>query len=126
MFWRRVGFFRELIVTDMVAEITYVVVDGEGRILRAAHLSVLVALAKAIRAWSIAKLGSLCEEFGRVLIVDKDDIVDSPFMEEGKLVEGMWELRSGMFGGALEPLDAFLWSLGQAQFAVEFSNAEAV
>jgi NAD/NADP transhydrogenase beta subunit len=47
-------------------------------------------------------------------------------MEEGKLMESMWELGSSMLGGALEPLDAFLWSLGQAEFAIEFCDAEAV
>jgi hypothetical protein len=113
-------------MTDMAENITHVVVDGEGGILRTAHLSVLVALAKAIRAWGIAELCSLCEELGGVLIVDKDDIVDAPLMEERKLVEGMWELRSSMLGGALEPLDAFLWPLGHAQFAVELCDSEAV
>jgi len=110
----------------MAANITHVVVDGEGGILGTAHLSVLVALAKAIRAWSIAELRSLCEELGGVLIVDKDDIVDAPLMEERKLVESMWELRSSMLGRALKPLDTFLWSLGHAQFAVELGDSEAV
>ena len=49
---------------DMAAEdITHVVVDGERGILGAAHLSVFVALAKAVRAWRIAKLRSLRKEF---------------------------------------------------------------
>jgi hypothetical protein len=95
----------------MAGDSTHVVVDGEGGILRAAHLSVLVALAKAIRAWSIAELGCLCEELCRVLVIDKDDIVNAPLMEEGELVESMRELCSSVFGRALEPLDAFLWSL---------------
>ena len=76
---------------DSVAEnITHIVVDGERGILRTPHLSVLVALAKAICTWIIAKLCSLREELGGVLVVDKDDIVDAPLMEERK------ELRSGM------------------------------
>jgi hypothetical protein len=62
--------------------ITHIVVDGESRILGATHLAVLVALAKAIRAWSIAELGSLGEELSRVLIVDKNDVVDASLVEE--------------------------------------------
>ena len=112
--------------TEIATDITHVVVDGEGGILGAAHLSVLVTLAKTIGAWSITKLRSLCEELGRVLIVDKDDVVYAPLMKEGKLVECMWELRSSMLGGALEPFYTFLWSLGHAKFAIKFCNAEAV
>ncbi len=41
-------------------------------------------------------------------------------------MQGMRKLRSGMLGGALEPLDAFLRSLRQAQFAVKFGNSEPV
>jgi hypothetical protein len=110
----------------MGENITYVVVDGEGGILRTTHFSVLVALAKAICTWSIAKLGSLCEELGGVLIVDEYDVVDTSLMEKRELVKSMWELGSCVLGGALEPFDAFLWSLGHAEFAIEFANAEAV
>jgi hypothetical protein len=110
----------------MAENITHVVVDGEGGILRTTHFSVLVALAKAICAWSIAKLRSLCKELGGVLIVDEYDVVDASLMEERELVKSMWEFGSCVLGGALEPFDTFLWSLGHAQFAIEFGNAEAI
>lgn len=41
-------------------------------------------------------------------------------------MQGMRELGSSMLGGAFEPLDAFLRSLRQAQFAVKFGNSEPV
>jgi hypothetical protein len=98
-------------VAGMAADMTHVVVDGERGILRATHFSVFVALAEAVRAWSIAELCSLREEFRRILIVDKYDVVDAPFVQESKLVKSMRELGSGVFGGAFEPLDAFFRSL---------------
>ena len=110
----------------MNKNITHVVVDGEGWILRTAHFSILVALAKAIGTWSIAKLCRLCKELGGVLVVDEYDVVDTSLMEERELVKSMRELGSCVLGGALKPFDAFLWSLGHAQLTIEFGNAETV
>jgi len=110
----------------MNKNITHVVVDGEGWILRTAHFSILVALAKAICTWSIAKLRSLCKELGGVLVVDEYDVVDTSLMEERELMKSMRELGSCVLGGALKPFDAFLWSLGHAQLTIEFGNAETV
>ncbi len=41
-------------------------------------------------------------------------------------MQRVWEFRSRVLGGALEPFDALLGPLRQAQLAVEFSESEAV
>ena len=105
---------------------TYVIVDRQRRVLRTAHLAVFVALAETVRARSVAELRRLREEFCRVLVVDKHDVVYAALVQEREFVQRVWELRRGVLGGALEPLDALLRPLRQAQFAVEFREAEAV
>jgi len=74
----------------------------------------------------IAKLCGLCKELGGIFIVNEHDVINTPFMQEGKLVEGMRELCRSVLCGTLEPLDTFLRSLRQAKFAVEFGNAKPV
>ena len=105
---------------------THVVVDGERGVLRTAHLAVLVALAQAVCARCVAELARLREQFGGVLAVNKDDVVDAALVEEGELVERMGELGGGVLRGALEPLDALAGALREAELAVELRNAEAV
>ena len=108
------------------AEITHVVVYGQRWILRTPHLPVLVTLTKAVSTWCITQLRSLSKELSGIFIVNKYDVMDSSFVQECKLVQGMRELGSSMLGGAFEPLDTFLRSLRQAQFAVKFGNSEPV
>lgn len=105
---------------------TYVIMDRQCRVLWASHLAVFVALAKTVRARGIAELRRLRKELGGVLVVDKDDVVDAPLVQEREFMQRVWEFRSSMLGGALEPLDPLLRPLRHAQFAVEFSEPEAV
>lgn len=108
------------------ADITHVVVYGQRWVLWTPHLPVLVTLTKAVSTWRITQLRSLSKELSGIFIVNKYDVMDSPFVQECELVQGMRELGSSMLGGAFEPLDAFLRSLRQAQFAVKFGNSEPV
>ena len=101
----------------------HVVVDGERGVLWTAHLAVLT---QAVCARSIAELTRLREQLGGVLAVDKDDIVDAALMEEGELVERVGELGGGVLRGVLEPLDALMGALREANLAIELRNAEAV
>jgi len=41
-------------------------------------------------------------------------------------VEGVGEFGGRMLRRSFQPLDAFLWSLGQSQFSVQFRNAQSV
>ena len=105
---------------------THVVLDGECGVPWTAHLAILVALAQAVCARCIAELARLCEQLGSVLTVDKDNVVDATLVEEGKLMECVGELGSGMLRGALEPLDALVGALRKAELAIELHNTEAV
>jgi hypothetical protein len=105
---------------------THVVVDGECGVLWATHFAVFIALSETVRAWSITKLRGLRKELCGIFIVNKYDVVDTPFMEERELVKCVRELGSSMLGGAFEPLDTFLWPLRQAEFSIEFGKAEPV
>ena len=94
--------------------------DGERGVLRAAHLAVLVTLPEAVCAGGVAQLARLRQELGGVLVVHEHHVVDAALVEEGKLVESVRELGSGVLGGALEPLDALPGALGEAELAIEF------
>ena len=107
-------------------DITHVVVYGQCWILRAPHLPVLVTFTKAVSTWRITQLRSLSKELSGVFIVNKYDVMYSSFVQECELVQGMRKLGSSVLGGAFEPLDTFLRSLRQAQFAVKFGNSEPV
>ena len=108
------------------ADITHVIVYGQCWILRAPHLPVLITFTKAVSTWRITELRSLSKELSGIFIVNKYDIMNSPFVQECKLVQGMRKLGSSMLGGAFEPLDTFLRPLRQAQFAVKLGNSEPV
>ena len=97
--------------------------DGERRVLWTAHLAVLT---QAVCAWSVAELAHLCEQLSGILAVDKDDVVNVALMEEGKLVERVGELGGGVLRGVLEPLDALVGALREANLAIELHNAEVV
>jgi hypothetical protein len=60
---------------------------------------------------AVTQLGSLSKELSGIFIVNKYDIMDSPFIQECELVQGMREIGSSMLGRVFEPLDAFLQSL---------------
>ena len=63
------------------ADITHVVVYGQCWILRTPHLPVLVTLTKAVSTWRITQLRSLSKEFSGIFIVNKYDVMDSPFVQ---------------------------------------------
>jgi hypothetical protein len=65
---------------------TYVIVDGQRGVLWTAHLAVFVALAETIRARCVAELRRLRKELRGVFVVDKDDVVDAPLVQERELV----------------------------------------
>jgi hypothetical protein len=75
---------------------------------------------------AVTQLHSLSKELSGIFIVNKYNIIDSPFMQEFELMQGIRELGSSMLGGAFEPLDAFLRLLRQAQFAIKFGNSKPV
>lgn len=54
--------------------------DRQRRVLWAAHLAVFVAFAEAVRARGVTELRCLRKELRRVLVVDKDDVVDAPLV----------------------------------------------
>lgn len=105
---------------------THIVVDGECGVLRAAHFTVFVAFTETVRARSVAEFRRLRKEFCRILIVNKHDVVDTPFMEEREFVERVGKLGSSVLGGPLEPFNTFLWPFRHAEFAVEFGETEPV
>ena len=47
-------------------------------------------------------------------------------MEEGELVERVGELGGGVLRGVLEPLDALVGALREANLAIELRNAKVV
>lgn len=105
---------------------THVVVYTKRRILRTPHPPILVTLAQLERARRIPQLCRLGQQLARILEIDKEYVIDSPFMEEREFMQRVWEFRRRVFGGSFEPLDAFLWTHGEAEGAVEFSCSEAV
>lgn len=105
---------------------THVVVDGERGILRAAHFAVLVALSEAISARCVPELGGLCEQLRRVLVVDKQHVVDTAFVQQRELVQCMGELGSRVFRAALEPFNALFGAFAQAELPVKLCDAETV
>ena len=90
----------------------HVVVDGESRVLGTSHLPILVALPQSVCAWGVTEFRSLSQQFCCVFVIHKDSIVESLFVKESQLVEGMREFGGRVFCRSLQPFDSFPRSLG--------------
>ena len=65
---------------------TYIIVYGQRMVLWASHLAIFITLAKTVGTRYGAKPRRLRQEFCRVFIVNKDNDVYTPLMQEHELV----------------------------------------
>ena len=93
-------------------------VNTQAAVLRTAHTAILIVYTKLIGAGSIAHLHSLSKQFTAVLIVHKKYIVNTFFVKERQLVQGVRELGCSIFSTSLQPLDTFSSKTLQTQFTV--------
>lgn len=126
--------------------------DAERRVLRAAHLAVFVALAELVRRRSVLQLCGASEKLGGVVFVLQrrvsvsdglqapghvevpcthleNDVIDTLLVQERQLVQTLSLRRVDLVGELCrpsKPLDAVALALGEADFAVQLGETEAV